>query len=142
MKDKLKGYENYLISEEKSEATVKKYIRDVQVFTQLLGERELSKSVVQEYKQKLMTEYEIKSVNSIISSLNSFFDWCGHSECRVKNLKIQKEVFCEPNRELTREEYECLLRTAKEQGKKRLCLVMQTICATGIRISEDIYCKG
>ena len=139
MKSKIKGYENYLISEEKSDATVKKYIHDVQVFFDWLGERELCKSVVQEYKRELMTEYAIKSVNSIISSLNSFFDWHGHSECRVKNLKIQKEVFCEPNRELTMKEYECLLRTAKEQGKKRLCLVMQTICSTGIRISELKY---
>lgn len=136
MLQQVKEFEKYLISEEKSKATITKYTHDVISFIQWLDGRQINKAAVQEYKQWLENEYAAKSVNSILSSLNSFFEWSNLSECRVKSLKIQKNTFIEPNRELTKEEYETLLKTAYEQGKTRLYLVMQTICATGIRVSE------
>lgn len=139
MLQKIKEFENYLISEEKSKSTVMKYTHDVTVFAQWLNGQQISKTVVQEYKQLLESEYAPKSVNSVLSSLNSFFEWINHPECRVKSLKIQKNTFIEPNRELTKAEYDILLKTAYEQGKTRLYLVMQTICATGIRVSELAY---
>ncbi len=139
MLKKIKEFESYLISEEKSKATVMKYTRDVTVFAQWLNGQQISKTVVQEYKQLLESEYAPKSVNSVLSSLNSFFEWINHPEYRVKSLKIQKNTFIEPNRELTKAEYDILLKTAYEQGKTRLYLVMQTICATGIRVSELAY---
>lgn len=113
-----------------------KYTHDVISFIQWLDGRQINKMAVQEYKKWLENEYAAKSVNYILSSLNSFFEWSNLSECRVKSLKIQKNTFIEPNRELTKAEYETLLKTAYEQGKTRLYLVMQTICATGIRVSE------
>lgn len=139
MLQKIKEFERYLISEEKSKATVMKYTHDVTVFAQWLNGQQISKTVVQEYKQLLESEYAPKSVNSVLSSLNSFFEWINHPEYKVKSLKIQKNTFIEPNRELTKAEYDILLKTAYEQGKTRLYLVMQTICATGIRVSELAY---
>lgn len=139
MLQKIKEFESYLISEEKSKATVMKYTHDVTVFVQWLNGQQISKPVVQEYKQLLEGEYAPKSVNSILSSLNSFFEWIDHPEYRVKSLKIQQNAFIELNRELTKAEYDMLLKTAYEQGKTRLYLVMQTICATGIRVSELAY---
>ena len=139
MLQKIKEFESYLISEEKSKATVMKYTHDVTVFAQWLNGQQISKTVVQEYKQLLESEYAPKSVNSVLSSLNSFFEWINHSEYKVKSLKIQKNTFIEPSRELTKAEYDILLKTAYEQGKTRLYLVMQTICATGIRVSELAY---
>lgn len=139
MLQKVKEFEKYLISEEKSKATVAKYIHDVTAFLGWLNGRQIKKEVVQEYKQYLESAYAVRSVNSFLSSLNSFFEWAGLSECRVKSLKIQKNLFIEPNRELTKAEYETLLKTAYEQGKTRLYMVMQTICATGIRVSELVY---
>lgn len=139
MLDKIKEFESYLISEEKSKATVMKYTRDVTAFVQWLNGQQITKAVVQEYKQRLESEYAPKSVNSKLSSLNSFFEWTEHPEFKVKSLKIQQSAFIEPNRELTKEEYESLLSTAYKQGKTRLYLVMQTICATGIRVSELAY---
>ena len=139
MLQKIKEFESYLISEEKSKATVMKYTNDVTAFIQWLNGQQISKDVVQEYKQWLESEYAPKSVNSILSSLNSFFEWMDHPEYRVKSLKIQQNAFIEPNRELTKAEYDMLLKTAYEQGKTRLYLVMQTICATGIRVSELAY---
>lgn len=139
MLQKIKEFESYLISEEKSKATVMKYTHDVTVFAQWLNGQQISKTVVQEYKQLLESEYAPKSVNSVLSSLNSFFEWINHPEYKVKSLKIQKNTFIEPSRELTKAEYDILLKTAYEQGKTRLYLVMQTICATGIRVSELAY---
>lgn len=139
MLQKIKEFESYLILEEKSKATVMKYTHDVTAFVQWLDGQQISKAVVQEYKQLLESEYVPKSVNSVLSSLNSFFGWINHPEYRVKSLKIQKNTFIEPNRELTKAEYDILLKTAYEQGKTRLYLVMQTICATGIRVSELAY---
>lgn len=122
MLQKIKEFESYLILEEKSKATVMKYTHDVTAFVQWLDGQQISKAVVQEYKQLLESEYVPKSVNSVLSSLNSFFGWINHPEYRVKSLKIQKNTFIEPNRELTKAEYDILLKTAYEQGK-HVCIL-------------------
>ncbi|MBP3361792.1 MAG: tyrosine-type recombinase/integrase [Clostridia bacterium] len=132
-------FKNYLIYEEKSKATIEKYIRDITAFMIWIGERELEKTMVIEYKQKIVTEYAPKSVNSMLSSLNSFFIHSGRHDCIVKTLKIQKQIFANKEKELTKAEYERLLVAAEKKSNRRLYLLMQTICATGIRISELKY---
>ena len=132
----IEKFEKHLISDEKSDSTVSKYIRDVTAYIAWLGGREMSKELTVKYKEELKEKYELSSVNTILSSLNSYFDWIGHPEYKIKNIKIQKDDFADPNRELTKEEYERLLQTAYEEGKYRIYYVMQTICATGIRVSE------
>ena len=138
----IKKFKEYLIDEEKSKATIEKYIRDLTVFVCWLGGAELSKTKVLGYKEYIISKYAPASVNSILSSLNSFFDFIGEYGLKVKNLKIQKQIFAKNEKELTKAEYDRLLAAAKAEGNQKLNLLMQTICATGIRVSDDIYCKG
>ena len=136
--DKLiRKFEQYLICEEKSQNTVTKYIRDVTAFMEWAGERELCKTVVLEYKQQLIERYEAASVNSVISSLNSFFAFNEWFALRIKTMKRQRRIFSDESRELTKSEYLRLLQAAKDN--KRLYYLMQTICSTGIRVSELKY---
>lgn len=132
-------YKNHLVDEEKSDVTVEKYVRDVKAFYEWLGDRELTKSVVLEYKVKLIDEYSPATVNSVLAALNSFFaynEWYG---LKVKSLKLQRQLFCKSEKELTKQEYEKLLKAAREKQNERLNLIMQTICSTGIRVSELPY---
>lgn len=132
-------YKNFLIDEEKSDVTIEKYVRDVKTFYEWLGDRELTKSVVLEYKVKLVDEYSPATVNSVLAALNSFFaynEWYG---LKVKSLKLQRQLFCKSEKELTKQEYERLLKAAREKQNERLNLIMQTICSTGIRVSELPY---
>ena len=130
----------YLIREEKSRGTVEKYLRDINAFTAWLGEREAVKENVAAWKNELLEKgYKPVTVNSMLSALNTFFDFLGWRECRVKFLHVQRRLFRNPERELTRAEYERLLKAAMEQGKERTALLMETICATGIRVSEVKY---
>ena len=135
--DPLHQFEQYLVEEERSRLTIEKYLRDVRKFLLWLGERTLIKSELLSYKSSLLSDYEISSVNSMLSSLNSWLSFIGRGDCRVKTIKRQRQVFCAQEKELTRPEYEALLRAA--QHKPQLCLLMQTICATGIRVSEHPY---
>ena len=146
----------FLISEEKSEATVEKYIRDICAFFERLCGRNVDKTAVLEYKAYLVENYKPASVNSVLSSLNSFFTYNEWYDCKVKSLKIQKQIFASKEKELTKAEYERLLDVAKSKKNERLYLLMQTICSTGIRVSElrfvtvaavnagvaNINCKG
>ncbi len=146
----------FLISEEKSEATVAKYIRDICAFSEWLCGRNVDKTAVLEYKAYLMENYKPASVNSVLSSLNNFFTYNEWYDCKVKSLKIQKQIFASKEKELTKAEYERLLDAAKSKKNERLYLLMQTICSTGIRVSElrfvtvaavntgvaNINCKG
>ena len=129
-------YKEFLIDEEKGSVTIDKYIRDILAFKEWLSDRQLDKTAVLEYKQRLIDCYSPATVNSVLSSLNGFFmhnEWFG---LRAKSLKIQRKIFCRPETELTKAEYENLLRAAKHKHNERLYLVMQTICSTGIRVSE------
>lgn len=127
----------HLVLEEKSEHTIEKYLRDVRAFTVFAGRGEISKETVIAYKQHLAESgYAVRSINSILASLNSLFDWLGWLDCRVKTLKTQTQIFCPQEKELSKAEYLRLLKTAKQNGNERLNLILQTICSTGIRVSE------
>ncbi len=129
-------FKEYLINEEKSAATLDKYIRDITVFMYWSNSQELSKSIVLEYKQEIIKKYAPASVNSIISSLNSFFVYNEWYDLKVKSIKIQKQIFADKDKELTKAEYERLLKAAKSKNNKRLYYLMQTICSSGLRVSE------
>ncbi len=149
-------FKNHLIEEEKSDATIEKYLRDITSFVRWLSERPVSKAIILEYKKLLMKNYATASVNSIISSLNRFFVYLGLFDCKVKTIKVQRQIFASKDKELTKAEYERLLTSAKNKNNQKLYYLMQTICATGIRISElkflsieavnqgvaNINCKG
>ena len=132
----LLDYRNYLKEEEKSRNTIEKYMRDIREFHVWLAEYPLSRQKVMAYKERLKEIYAVRSVNSILSSVNSFLRYCGWSDCCVRLLRIQNQIFCTQDRELSREDYRKLIETARKQKKERLEAALQTICATGIRISE------
>ncbi len=134
--DKINEFKLYLLDEERSCATIEKYIRDIRFFSVYVGDAEISKSLVLQYKQKLCEQYAPASVNSIISSLNSFFTYNEWYDLKLKALKIQKPIFADKSRELTKAEYERLLNVAKQKKSQKLYYLMQTICSTGIRVSE------
>ena len=135
----IKSFNDYLINEEKAAATVNKYLHDVNEFQIWLGEQELCKMAVLAYKTYLCERYAPASVNAALSSLNSFFNFMEWYDLRVKNLKIQKQIFASTEKELTKAEYDRLLQAAKQKKNERLYLLMQTICSTGIRVSEVRY---
>ena len=110
--EKWKRYEEFLVEGEKSSATVRKYIHDIQAFYLWLEEKELSKEILKEYKSWLSEHYKISSANSMIISLNLYLKFCGHAECCLKTFKIQKKMFLEKDLELSKEEYFRLLRAA------------------------------
>lgn len=130
------SFKNYLTEEEKSENTIEKYIRDISFFMIWLCDREVTKILALEYKKELCEKYAPASVNSVISSLNSFFAFMEWHDIRIKALKIQRQIFSSKDRELTKAEYERLLTAANNKNNERLYLLMQTICSTGIRVSE------
>ena len=152
----IQNFREYLLNEEKAAATIEKYIHDVLVFMSWMSGAEVTKMVVLKYKQELTEKYTPASVNAALSSLNSFFTFNEWYDCKVKALKIQKQIFAERSKELTKAEYERLLATAKDKKNERLYYLMQTICASGIRVSElsaitieavkarraNINCKG
>ena len=135
----IEKFRKYLIDEEKSAATLEKYIHNIRAFRVWLDSRQLCKAKVMEYKEYLIGSYAPASVNSILSSLNSFFDYNNEYGLKVKTLKIQKQIFAKDEKELTKAEYGRLLTAAKAEGNQKLYLLMQTICATGIRVSELKY---
>ena len=154
--EQIESFRAYLSDEEKAPATIRKYIHDVTEFVCWLPEKSFDKSVVLCYKNHLIENYATASVNAALSSLNSFFHFMEWFELRVKNLKIQRQIFASTDKELTKAEYDRLLHAAKQKNNQRLYLLMQTICSTGIRVSEvkhitvqaiargvaEINCKG
>ena len=145
MKRALKGekrieeFKTYLREEERSLATVEKYLRDVRCFADFTAGGEITKGTVLNYKNKLLETYAISSANSMIAAVNSFFRFLGWYELCVKQFKVQRNAFCSEEKELTREEYLRLLEAADSKNNTRLNLIIQTICSTGIRVSELQY---
>lgn len=137
--DIINRFKLYLYDEEKSDNTIEKYIRDIRFFRKWLGGVEVNKSTVLDYKKKLCEKYAPRSVNSILSSLNVLFVFMNWHELKVKTLKIQRQIFADKERELTKEEYGRLLTAAKNKGNEKLYYLMQTIGSTGLRISELKY---
>lgn len=125
---------------EKSQATIEKYLRDTKQFLEELGEgSEITKDRVIAYKESLAERYAVTSANSKVAAVNCFLRTAGCEGCSVKSFKVQKNVFRTKERELTKEEYIRLVKTAQRRGKRQLGMLIQTICATGIRISELPY---
>ena len=129
-------FESYLRSDEKSDNTIEKYLRDVRAFSVFTEAREISKAVVMEFKASLVENYEVTSANSMIAAVNAFLRFMGWVDCCIKQFKVQKKAFCSEEKELTKAEYIRLVDAAKADGNERLNLILQTICGTGIRVSE------
>ena len=132
-------FKEHLILEERSEITVEKYIRDVKAFSAYTQNTAVTKETVISYKKHLQETYAVRSVNSMLASINSLFAFLGWHDLRVKSLKLQQQVFCPEEKELTKAEYTRLCKTAERKHNKRLNLILQTICGTGIRVSELQY---
>lgn len=136
--EKIQEFEEYLQREEKSPATQEKYLRDVRGFLVYANGMEVTKELVIGWKQWLVEQgYAVCSVNSMLASANSLLQFLGLQECRVKCVKQQKQIYCPEEKELSKGEYMRLLETAKKRPQLRL--VMETICGTGIRVSELRY---
>lgn len=130
----------YLKSEEKSENTIEKYLRDVRAFSVYLNGDEITKEAVIAYKSKLLSmNYAVRSINSMLASVNGLFSFLGWADFKVKSIKLQRQIYCPEEKELTKAEYMRLINTAKQKGNERLNLLIQTICGTGIRVSELQY---
>lgn len=136
--DQIQEFANYLSREEKSDATQEKYLRDVQAFCVYTGGQEITKELVVAWKKQLIgSGYAVRSVNSMLASVNSFLDFVELSACKVKNIRAQQQTYCAEDKELTKAEYLRLLAASKKN--EQLNLVIQTICGTGIRVSELRY---
>ena len=134
----IKEFADYLCREEKSAATQEKYLRDAQAFCVFTGGREITKELMIAWKQELIAkEYAVRSVNSMLASINSLLDFLGLQSCKVKNIRTQRQTYCAEDKELTKAEYLRLLSASKKN--EQLNLVIQTICGTGIRVSELRY---
>ena len=153
----IKDFINHLRLEEKSANTIEKYARDVRAFAAYLDGRAVCKEIVIEYKQKLIADgYAVSSNNSMLAAVKSLFDFLGWIDCKVKSIKIQRQIYCSENKELSKVEYLRLVEAAERNHNHRLNMILQTICSTGIRISElqfitveavksgtvEVACKG
>lgn len=139
-RDQIREFETILRTEERTAATIEKYLRDIRGFAAWLEGRYVSKETVSEWKNCLISSGLAPStVNAKLSALNKLLRFLGWEECRVKFLKVQRRVFRDESRELTRADYDRLLSAARENGDSWLELLMETICATGVRVSEVKY---
>ena len=133
-------FKGYLIDNDKSVYTIEKYIRDVsklKVFTDI---NEITKETTAEYKNYLIRNgYSVRSINSMLSSVNALFEYLDRNDLKVKTIKMQRSVYCPEDKELTRAEYQRLCAAAKMKKNNRLELIIETVCSTGIRISELKY---
>ena len=133
----VQNYEKHLHLEERSEGTVRKYIHDIKHFYEFLGqEKVFTKETVIQYKELLGSQYAVSTANSMLVALNGLFAFLGWYDCRIKPFKQQRSIFRDKERELSEKEYLRLLRAAKQMGNQRLFYIMETLCNTGIRISE------
>lgn len=131
----IENYVRHLINEEKSGLTIQKYLRDIQNFLKFAEKQPITKELTIAYKQDLIARnYAVSSVNSMLTALNGFLDFLGWHDCKIKVVRTQRKIYCAEDKELTKTEYLRLLAASKNQPQ--LNLIIQTICATGIRISE------
>ena len=134
------SFRRHLKQEEREQSTIEKYVRDVRLFEAWLSGRRVTAEIVTDWKDYLRTKgYKPETINAKLSALNKFFAFMRWLECRIKYLKIQKKLFRGTEKELTKGDYVRLLETADTLRKNRLALLIETICATGIRVSEVRY---
>lgn len=153
---KITDYKKYLIEQERSSYTISKYIHDIRFFIEFAGKRTLNKELIIDLKLYLGEHYAASSANSMLAAVNGFLKFIGRADLRVKPFKIQRTLFVPKEKELCRYEYMRLIEAARQRKKERLMLIVETICATGIRVSElkfitagsvetgraEIKCKG
>ncbi len=131
----LSEFEYMLMNEEKSKVTISKYLHDVKVFLAWVGDAELNKILMQRWRDALEeAEYGPRSINSMLASVNAYLRFIGREDCRIRQLKLQQRAYTDPEKELTWPEYLRLLKAAEK--KPRLYMAIQTMCSTGIRVSE------
>ena len=139
-KQTMDRFYEYLIEEERSSGTIEKYIRDVRLLQSWLGSEPVTKENAARWKQELLQSGRAPStVNSMLAAANTYFRFMGWDDLKLKSIRLQRRFFRENERELTKAEYQLLMETAKKRGDERLALLMETICATGIRVSEVPY---
>ncbi len=133
-------YARYLREEERAEGTIEKYLRDIRTLTIFAADAPITKELVTTWKEHLLTQsYAPVTINSMLAAVHGFFAFLGWENCQVKYLKVQRRLFRDANRELDKSDYEKLVATAQGRGQQRLALLIETICATGIRVSEVRY---
>ena len=137
-KSMVSQFSAHLYREEKSVATQEKYLRDVRTFCLYVDGKPVTKELVVAWKKALIEKgYAVRSINSMLASVNSFLDFLEMPDCKVKNIRTQRQIYCAEDKELTKAEYLRLLKVSEKN--EQLNLVIQTICATGIRVSELRY---
>lgn len=129
-------FQNFLRERENAAATIEKYVRDVKTFTRFSGEEIMTKELLLEYKDWLIKNYAVSSANSMMVALNQFLSFIELGRWKLKRIKVQRLNYDGQEKELTKKEYQLLIFTAKKQGKEQLAMIMETMCATGIRVSE------
>ena len=134
--DTIISFKKYLLENEKAESTVRKYLHDIECFVEYLAGQNLNKELILNYKGMLEQNYAVRSANSMLAAINVFFRFVGWHDLVVKQFKVQKEAYCSEEKELTKAEYIAIVRAAEQNKNERLSLVVQTICGTGIRVSE------
>lgn len=130
------AFKRHLIEDEKSSATLDKYIRDVCRFVSYFHRRVIDRQGVIEYKSFLRERYAVTSANSMLAAMNSFLSFMGWRDLCVKQFRVQKNAYSPEEKELTRADYNALVAAAAQKKNERLSLIIQTICSTGIRVSE------
>ena len=135
----LAAFARQLGEEERSPATLEKYLREVRQFAAFLGGREVTRELAAAWREELSARQSPATVNGKLTALDRLLAFLGWEDCRVKHLRVQRQLVRDSARELSREEYARLVETARRLGRGRLSLLMETICATGIRVSEVRY---
>ncbi len=152
----IRSFEGALYEDERSVATINKYIHDVRFFAEYAAKQNVDKALVLKYKERLAQKYALSSANSMLAALNTFFRFAGWMDCCVKQFKVQRQIYLPEEKELSRAEYVRLVHTAEKEHNERLSMVIQTICGSGIRVSElrfitveaalcgkaEVFCKG
>lgn len=158
MIQELKRYAAYLTKRERSAGTIENYLRNIQLyFAQTPPNRRMSHGAAMHWRDMLEQKgYAVASINAMLAAVNGYFVFCGHAECCVRPLKVQRRAFCDADRELNEQDYHRLLKAARDAHKERLLMVLQTLASTGIRVSElqfitveaihrghaTVHCKG
>ena len=139
----LQGFRQHLQDDEKSRATLDKYMRDVKRFAVFAAGRELDKGLLLAYKVHLEEHYAIRSANSMLATVNALLCFMGLCRLRVRQFRVQKEVYCSAEKELTRGEYNALIRAAEARSNCRLSLVLQTLCGaqTDVPLTMPVDCR-
>ena len=133
-------FEDYLRHNEREESTIEAYLRYLTRFAEWADGRTITKELAMEWKTALSESgYRPISVNAMLAAVNKFFTCMGREDCKVKYLKLQRQMFRKSEKDLSKEEYQRLVQAAHEKGDLRMELILETICATGIRVGELKY---